>query len=159
MKVKVEVFTSPTCPHCPAAIRLARSVENAIPDIVKVVETSSGTHHGFKRMKKLNIMATPTIIISGPAIPDRIGFQGTPSREKFLKAIAEAYGVSYQHILDKVEGVEEPKDSGTTEISKESTEEQREDNHDNTEQAAQEERGFKKFLSKVLTLIKKKEVE
>ncbi len=103
MKVKVEVFTSPTCPHCPAAVRLAKSVEERIPDVIKVVETSSGTHFGFQRMKKFNIMATPTIIISGPAIHDKIGFRGTPSKEKLLKAISEASGTAIDEIKRKVE--------------------------------------------------------
>ena len=102
MKVKIEVFTSPTCPHCPSAIRLAKSVEKVIPDVVKVVETSSASYHGFQRMKKFNIMATPTIMISGPAIPDKIGFRGTPSKNKFIDAISEASGMSKKEIINKM---------------------------------------------------------
>ena len=140
MRVKVEVFTSPTCPHCPSAVRLARSVEEKIPDIVKVVETSSGTHFGYQRMKKFNIMATPTIIISGPAISEKIGFRGTPSREKFLKAISEASGMPFNEIKKMVDGNPE-KSENARDVGEE------------TSRTLVRKRGF---FDKLLSLIKKK---
>ena len=34
-KVKIELFTSPMCPHCPAAKRVVEEVANEMPDAVK----------------------------------------------------------------------------------------------------------------------------
>ncbi len=152
MKVKVEVFTSPTCPHCPAAIRLARSVEGRIPDVIKVVETSSGTHFGFQRMKKFNIMATPTIIISGPAIHDKIGFRGTPSRDKFLKAISEASGIPFDEIRNRVNGANAQSEH-TEEDSEKKSAEEKVNEKDSEQNTGEKKRGL---ISKLLSIFKKR---
>jgi len=164
MKVKIEVFTSPTCPHCPSAIRLAKSVEKVIPDVVKVVETSSASYHGFQRMKKFNIMATPTIMISGPAIPDKIGFRGTPSKNKFIDAISEASGMSKKEIINKMNNandkIEDVKDTGVSNLSKSYVELQKEQSNNennNISKMEQKQNGFKKIFSKFIQLIRKKE--
>jgi len=32
-KSKIEVFTSPTCPHCPSAVKLAKELEQERDDV------------------------------------------------------------------------------------------------------------------------------
>ncbi len=156
MRVKIEVFTSPTCPHCPSAVRLAKSIEKRIPDIVKAVETSSGSQHGYQRFKKFNVMATPTIIISGPAIQDKIGFVGTPSERKLVKAISEASGINEREIMNKLEGnIEEPTDTGVSKLEENgqsavSTEDAK------LEEKPKSESGIKKIFNKFLRAIRKR---
>jgi hypothetical protein len=47
-KSKIEVFTSPTCPFCPSALKLALEIEKERSD-VKVLESSTGTNQGQRR--------------------------------------------------------------------------------------------------------------
>lgn len=90
MTVKIEIFTSPTCPNCPSAKNLVREIGKEIDD-VKVVETTTATKQGSRRARSLNIMSVPTIFVTGPEF-GRIGFRGLPPRQRLLDAIAIAKG-------------------------------------------------------------------
>lgn len=91
-KSKIEVFTSPTCPHCPTALRLAKEVESERDD-VKVIETSTGTQQGHRRAEQFNIMTVPTVFVKGPK-HDIIGFRGPPMKKELLHAIDISLGLS-----------------------------------------------------------------
>ena len=91
MTVKIEVFTSPTCPHCPSAKMLAMQVQKERDD-VKVIETSTATKQGSRRADLMNVMSVPTLFVKGPHF-DRIGFRGTPSKDKLLEAIDISLGL------------------------------------------------------------------
>jgi|FLOH01.1.fsa_nt_gi thioredoxin 1 len=88
---KIEVFTSPTCPHCPSALNLAKQIEKERSD-VKVIETSSISSQGRKRAQMYNVMSVPTVFVNGPHF-DRIGFRGTPPKSKLLEAIDISLGL------------------------------------------------------------------
>jgi thioredoxin 1 len=60
----IEVFTSPTCPHCPRALEMARLVAIQIPGI-QVVEQSTATPHGYAKAALYGVQAVPTIYING----------------------------------------------------------------------------------------------
>ena len=92
MKAKIEVFTSPTCPHCPSAIRLAKELASERDD-VRVIESSLAIGKNRKRAERLGVMSTPTLFITGPAIQHRIGFRGTPSKKSLIKAVNIALGL------------------------------------------------------------------
>lgn len=90
MAVKIEIFTSPTCPNCPPAKNLVREIEKEVDD-VKVVEFSTATKQGLKRAQSLHVFSVPTIFVTGPEF-DRIGFRGLPPRQRLLDSIAIAKG-------------------------------------------------------------------
>lgn len=90
-KSKIEVFTSPTCPHCHPALDLAKQIEKERDD-VKVVELSTATPHGHRKAEQMGVMAVPTIFVRGPAYPQTIGFKGLPSKKGLLKAIDISLG-------------------------------------------------------------------
>lgn len=83
MIAKIEIFTSPTCPHCPSAKSLAREIEKERDD-VKVIEYSTITPEGSEKANHYQIVSVPTIIISGK---EYVGLRGTPSKKGFNKAI------------------------------------------------------------------------
>ncbi len=91
-KAKIEIFTSPTCPHCHSAVSLAREIAKERED-VKVIEMSTITPDGRKRAQQLGIMAVPTIFVRGPAYQP-IGIRETPSKQGLSKAIDISLGLS-----------------------------------------------------------------
>lgn len=91
MAVKINVFTSPTCPHCPSAVKAVDGIKDEVEGII-VEELSTATPKGQKLARKHNIMSVPTIIIEG-VTQENIGFRGTPSKKSLLKAINIAKGI------------------------------------------------------------------
>ncbi|ENN96296.1 thioredoxin [Methanocaldococcus villosus KIN24-T80] len=79
MAVKIELFTSPMCPHCPAAKRVVEEVVKEFPEVeveyINVMENPD-------RAMKYGIMAVPTIVING-----EIEFIGAPTKEALIEAI------------------------------------------------------------------------
>ncbi|MBT3463647.1 hypothetical protein HOD20_06250 [archaeon] len=104
-KAHVEVFTSPTCPHCPSAKKIAKEVCDKRED-VKFLETSTMTSKGSKRAQKFDVRGVPTLIITGPGTNERIGYVGTPSKDSLNNMINIALGKEKwkekKSILDKI---------------------------------------------------------
>ena len=73
MAIKVEVFSSDSCPHCPGAVKVA---EEAKADLEVV---NINTEENRKRAIDYQIMAVPTIVIDG-----QVEFIGAPSKEEFV---------------------------------------------------------------------------
>ncbi|MEM4755843.1 MAG: thioredoxin family protein [Candidatus Woesearchaeota archaeon] len=107
MAVKVEVFTSPTCPYCPRALAVAKEVAKE-HEGVKIIETSTMTSSGRKRAMQFSILSVPTVLITGPATQEPIGIRGVPSKSGLIKAIAIANGQEVfeekKSLLDHVKG-------------------------------------------------------
>ncbi|ABO36070.1 redox-active disulfide protein 1 [Methanococcus maripaludis C5] len=74
--VKVEVFTSPMCPHCPAAKRVVDEVAKEIEGL-EVVHINVMDHP--EKAAELGIMAVPTVAING-----EIKFVGAPTKDALL---------------------------------------------------------------------------
>ena len=91
MRSKIEVFVSPSCPHCPGAVKAARDLEKERND-VKVVITNIATKEGRRRAERFGIFATPTTLVYGPGYPEKIGIRGIPSKEKLEKAVSISLG-------------------------------------------------------------------
>ena len=71
--VKIEVFTSPMCPHCPAAKRVVEEVVSEMEGIeVEHVDVMKEP----ERAANYGIMAVPTIVIDG-----EVAFVGAPTKE------------------------------------------------------------------------------
>jgi len=84
MPVKVEVYTSPTCPYCPYATKLIHEVAPSFGDSLTVEEIDTWSPEGEKRAMNYNLMAVPTIVING-----KVKFVGVPKKEDLEKAIRE----------------------------------------------------------------------
>jgi len=91
LRVKIEVFTSPTCPHCPHAKKAVADFAKDRKD-VKFVETSTYSSAGQKRAANYGIRSVPTLIITGPGTAERIGYVGTPSKNQLERMTNIALG-------------------------------------------------------------------
>jgi small redox-active disulfide protein 1 len=63
--VKIEVYFSPVCPHCPGAKKLVAEVAARYGGKVEVEEVSTYTAEGIKRGIANEVMSVPTVIIDG----------------------------------------------------------------------------------------------
>jgi len=75
----IEVFTSPTCPHCPSALLMAKELAAQMPGI-RVVEQSTATAQGFAKAAFYNVQSVPTIYING-----KRAFVGAPPSIEALR--------------------------------------------------------------------------
>jgi small redox-active disulfide protein 1 len=82
--VKIEVYFSPVCPHCPGAKKLVAEVAARYDGEVDVEEVNTYTAEGIKRGMANEVMSVPTVIIdSGKRI---VGF---PFQEQDLVSSIE----------------------------------------------------------------------
>jgi small redox-active disulfide protein 1 len=82
--VKIEVYFSPICPHCPAAKRLVADVASRYEGRVEVEEVNTFTPEGIKRGMANDVMVVPTVFIYGEK-----KFVGFPFAEEDLVASIE----------------------------------------------------------------------
>ena len=75
----IEVFTSPTCPHCPSALLMAKELAAQMPGI-RVVEQSTATPQGYAKAAFYGVQAVPTIFING-----KRAFVGAPPSIEALR--------------------------------------------------------------------------
>ena len=83
--VKIEVYFSPVCPHCPGAKKLVGEVAVRYDGKVEVEEVDTFTAEGIKRGMANEVMSVPTVIIDGEK-----RFVGFPFPEGDLVASIEA---------------------------------------------------------------------
>jgi small redox-active disulfide protein 1 len=77
MAIKVEVFSTSTCPHCPAAIDAAEKAKDKLGDAIDVEAIKiDDPNHPENRQRAIDyqIMAVPTIVINGEVV-----FVGAPT--------------------------------------------------------------------------------
>lgn len=89
-KIKISVFTSPTCPHCHPTVEFMKNYAKENKGII-VEELSMATPNGRKQAIKYQIMSVPTIFIKGKH-QDTFAFKGMPPKKSFEKAIRMARG-------------------------------------------------------------------
>jgi len=87
MPVKIEVFYSPTCPYCPAAIRVVRKIEEELKNQVEIEEINTFTVKGQLKALKNGVYAVPTIILNG-----KEKIVGVPSEQELLNIIKKIIG-------------------------------------------------------------------
>ena len=80
MAIKVEVFSTNSCPHCPAAIEAAQNAKDKFGDSIDV-EVFKIDESMENREKAINyqIMAVPTIVIDG-----EVTFVGAPTDDELF---------------------------------------------------------------------------
>ncbi len=59
----IELFTSPTCPHCPPAKKAL--VETARKAGVELTEYSTATPQGIQKAREYGVASVPTAIVVG----------------------------------------------------------------------------------------------
>jgi thioredoxin 1 len=77
--VVIEVFTSPSCPHCPRALIMAKELAAQMPGI-QAIEQSTATPQGMAKAAFYNVQAVPTIFING-----KRAFVGAPPSIEALR--------------------------------------------------------------------------
>lgn len=90
-ELKIEVFTSPTCPHCPPAVRTAKELLEENPELkerVEWVEVSTATTDGQRKAMSYGIRGVPTIIFTNSK-GEKGGVVGTPTKKKYLEIIKQ----------------------------------------------------------------------
>ena len=78
-KVKIEIYTSPTCPYCPAALRMLQKAIDIYGDIIEVAKIDITSPEGQELAAFYEVQATPTIVING-----LVSYRGAPPSESNL---------------------------------------------------------------------------
>lgn len=84
--VKIDVYFSPVCPHCPGAKRLVAEVSSEYGGRVEVEEINTYTREGIERGMANGVMAVPTVFVD--AVKKFVGFPF--SREALAAAVDDA---------------------------------------------------------------------
>ena len=83
MAIKVEVFSTNSCPHCPAAIDAAQVAKDKLGDSIDVeVLKIDESNENRERAINYQIMAVPTIVIDG-----NVEFVGAPTENEIIAAL------------------------------------------------------------------------
>jgi len=82
MVVKIEVFTSPSCPYCPLAVELVDEVKKEMPDDLEIEKIDIMVDR--QKAIEYGLMAVPAIALNGV-----VRFVGAPGKEELLAAIKE----------------------------------------------------------------------
>ncbi|UTB31947.1 MAG: MJ0307 family thioredoxin [Methanobacterium sp. ERen5] len=83
MVVKVEVFTSPSCPYCPMAVQLVEEVKKEMTEDLEVDKIDIMVDQ--EKAREYGLMAVPAIALNGV-----VRFVGAPGKEELIEAIKEA---------------------------------------------------------------------
>ena len=85
MTIKVEVFSTSTCPHCPAAIDAAQKAKDKLGDQIDVESVKIDDPENpdnRQRAMDYQIMAVPTVVIDG-----EVSFIGAPSENELIEKL------------------------------------------------------------------------
>lgn len=82
MTVKLEVYTSKTCPYCPMAVAAA---EDAVKELGDAVEYEHlDVDENMDKVRKYQIMSVPTVVID-----DEVAFIGAPESNELISKLKE----------------------------------------------------------------------
>lgn len=82
MAIKIEVFKTDSCPHCPAAVAAAENAKNRFGDKIEVEIVNANNPENIDRAREYRIMAVPTVVING-----NVEFIGAPSDEELIQKL------------------------------------------------------------------------
>jgi small redox-active disulfide protein 1 len=82
MVVKIEVFTSPSCPYCPMAVELVNEVKKEMSDDLEIEKIDIMVDR--EKAIEYGLMAVPAIALNGV-----VRFVGAPGKEELVAAIKE----------------------------------------------------------------------
>lgn len=84
MAIKVEVFSSNSCPHCPGAIKVAEDAQKDMDLDIDVEVVNVNDPDNMQRARDYQIMAVPTIAVNG-----KVEFVGAPTEDQLVSKINE----------------------------------------------------------------------
>jgi len=90
-KSKIEVFTSPTCPYCPSAVKVANEVAKERADVI-VEELDTYSDEGSRKALQFQVMTVPTVFVNGPMHNEILAISGVPSKEKLNELVDISQG-------------------------------------------------------------------
>ncbi len=82
MSVKIEVFTSPSCPYCPMAIEVVDAVKKEMQDDIEVEKID--IMQDREKAIEYGLMAVPAVAINGV-----VKFVGAPEKDDLKNAILD----------------------------------------------------------------------
>ncbi|MBR2558166.1 MAG: thioredoxin family protein [Methanobrevibacter sp.] len=82
MAIKVEVFVSDTCPHCPGAVVVANEAKEVLGDAMDIEVLNIADGDNRQRAIDYQIMAVPTI-----AVNNEVAFVGAPTKDQLIEKI------------------------------------------------------------------------
>ena len=83
MAIKVVVFSTNSCPHCPAAIEAAQKAKDKLGDAIDVETLKiDESKDNYQRAIDYQIMAVPTIVIDGEVV-----FVGAPTESELIEKL------------------------------------------------------------------------
>ena len=82
MVIKIEVFKTDSCPHCPAAVSAAENAKEKFGDQIDVEIVNANNPDNIDRARQYQIMAVPTIVIDG-----NVEFIGAPSDVELINKL------------------------------------------------------------------------
>jgi len=82
MVIKIEVFKTDSCPHCPAAVSAAENAKEKFGDQIDVEIVNANNPDNIDRARQYQIMAVPTIVIDG-----NVEFIGAPSDSELINKL------------------------------------------------------------------------
>lgn len=80
MSVKVEVFTSQGCPHCPGALAVVQKVKDELGDEIEFEHMD--VNENMDKVREYGLMSVPTVVIDG-----KVEFIGAPTEEELKRKI------------------------------------------------------------------------
>jgi predicted DsbA family dithiol-disulfide isomerase len=91
VELEIEVFTSPTCPHCPAAVRATEDLLKENPELAEKISwkhLSTASAEGSRKATAYGIRSVPTIILTNSK-GQKGGFVGAPGQKTYLNIVNE----------------------------------------------------------------------
>ena len=82
MAIKIEVFKTDSCPHCPAAVAAAENAKAKLGDQIDVEIVNANDPDNIDRARQYRIMAVPTVVIDG-----EVSFIGAPTDEELIEKL------------------------------------------------------------------------
>ncbi len=83
MTVKLEVFTSHSCPYCPMAVEVAEQMVQKFGD--KLDYQHLNVDENMEKVREYQIMSVPTVVLNGRPLPP-----GAPDADMLEKQIKKA---------------------------------------------------------------------
>jgi small redox-active disulfide protein 1 len=83
MTVKLEVFTSQSCPYCPMAVSVAEEMVKEFGDQLDYQHLD--VNENMEKVREYQIMSVPTVVLNGRPLPP-----GAPDAEQLSKQIKKA---------------------------------------------------------------------
>lgn len=80
MAVKLELFTSQSCPYCPMAVEVVDEAKKELGDDLDVEKLDVAVNPG--KVQEYDLMSVPTIVINGS-----IAFTGAPDVDELVAKV------------------------------------------------------------------------